>query len=249
MIARALILVALLAVPPLTENQRADLTAVHDDSPHLEEPALQVLLTNVLQWEAGDESGARIPDYDALLADPAAGRGESFLIEGKFAGRARRLKLKHDGEFGDALTEWVIVVRDDPQEVAVVYLIDPAGELESPQTGAEVRTVGRFYKVWADTDADGNPARYLTFVARSAKVVGVQTAASPSPMLPMLLLVAVLGVVYILVRRMGKHATARTHLYTPNTGPHAMLSGRKQPNLSDDPAEALRRMTDQTDEH
>lgn len=252
MIARALILISLLAVPPLTQEQQTQLAATNDDSPKLEEPALEALLTNVLQWEPGDESGARIPDYDALLADPAAGRGELYLIEGRFAGRARRYPLtaKNHPWLGDALTEWVILVRDDPEEVAVVYFIDPDGKIEPPQTGAQVRMVGRFYKVWADSDKDGNPTRYLTFIARSAKVVGGRAASESSAMLPMLLLVVVLGVAYILIRRMSKPPRSARRL-SPNTGRHGMLSDRLDGLTAspDDPARALQELAEQQDEH
>lgn len=244
MIARALILISLLAVPPLTVEQRDQLATASDDSPHLEEPALNALLTNVLQWEAGDETGARVPDYDALLADPAAGRGELYLIEGRFAGRARRYKLRHVGEFGDAMTEWVILIRDNPEDVAVVYFIDPDGEIEAPGTGANVRAVGRFYKVWADTDQHGKPTRYLTFVTRNPTVVGGRTPSDSITMLLMLLLVVVLGVAYFLIRRMSKPQQLTRRL-SPDHDPHGMLSDP----MGDDPARALQDMAEQQDEH
>ena len=249
MIARALILISLLAVPPLTDSQQVRLDSAGDDSVQLEGPALAPLLENVLTWDPKgvDEAGARVPDYEALLADPVAGRGELFLIEGQFAGRARRYKLKHVGEFGDALTEWVILVRNDPVEVAVVYFVDPDGEIEAPGTGAKVRVVGRFYKVWADTDRDGNPARYLTFVARSATVVGGQTATRQSPLLPMLLLVVGLGVAYILIRRMSK-PTPHPHRLSSIGDRDGMLSDPDGSDPPNNPAQALQRMAEKRDD-
>lgn len=244
MIAQVLILLVLLAVPPLTDGQRSQLVTVTDDSPTLEEPALHAILTNVLLWGGNDEAGAQIPDYDALLADPAAARGELFLIEGKFAGRPRRIELSDPGKPVDALTEWVLVVSDDPEEVAVVYFVDPEGKLETPAVSAQIRTAGWFYKVWADTDQDGHPTRYLTFVARSATVVGGQAPNQPSPILPMLLLVVVLAAAYILIRRMSK-PRPQTRVLSHISDRNAMLSASED----NDPAKALQRMADQQDEH
>lgn len=228
-----------MAVPQLSDAQRDILATAIDDGPRLEEPALHALLSDVRQWEAVDEAGAQVPDYPALLADPAADRGGLFLIEGQFAGRARRFKLAEENPtVGDALTEWVLVVQDEPEEVAVVYFVDPDGTLEAPNPGAEVRVVGRFYKVWSDRDQDGNPARYLTFVARTPKVLGAHVPAPGLPMLPMLLVVAVLGGIYLLIRRMGKQVDGE------------QIRRRSMPRAPDDvilsdPAEALQRMADE----
>jgi hypothetical protein len=234
----AVILAFVMAVPPLSDAQRSRLNTPIDDVGELEDASLYPLLENMLSWEAGDETGARVPDYDALLSQPSVGRGELFLIKGRFAGRARRYELRHTGPWGEALTEWVLLVRDEPEEVAVVYFVDPEGELQAPAVGARVRVVGRLYKVWADTDQAGEPARYMTFVARWPEVAGGQAVRGYDPLLPMLLLVAVLGVVYLLVRRMGRtkpHDSRLARHPTPPSGDDAMLS---------DPAEALRRMAE-----
>lgn len=205
MLAWVVMLTVFAAIPPLSDAQRDSLASATDDSPRLEEPAMQGLLTNVLQWEDVDEAGAQVPDYTALLTHPAAGRGGLYLIEGRFAGRARRYKLAQENPWlGDALTEWVLLVRDDPEEVAVVYFVDPDGSVKAPTAGAKVRVVGRFYKVWADTDQDGTPTRYLTFVARGPSRVGQPVSAPPVPTLALIVIVAGLGVAYLWVRRMGR---------------------------------------------
>lgn len=231
----------LLAVPPLSPAQRDTLDTAADDSPRLDDAALYPLLENVLNWDTGDESGARVPDYDALLSHPGEARGDLCLIEGRFTGRARRYGLVRSGPWGGALTEWVLLVREQPQEVAVVYFVDPQGKLEAPATGADVRVVGRFYKVWADRDQLGNPARYLTFVAGPPKVAGGRAPARNLSMLPMLLLIAALGVVYVLIRRMGKpdQHDRPTRRSAPAPRDDAILS---------DPAEALQRMAEDHNE-
>ncbi len=240
MITRLLILLSLAAVPPLTPQQQAQLDAVQDDTTELLEPGLDALLTNILQWESADEAGARIPDYDGLLNNPAGARGDLFLIEGRFAGRSRRYKLREANPWmGDALTEWVILVREEPEEVAVVYFLDPEGLMEAPGTGADVRLVGRFYKVWADTDQQGQSTRYLTFVARSATVAGQRVSGDGSILPPIWLIVVVLGMTFFFLRQQIKRRT-------PNVPRRVMLSGLTGQDQADqDPAEALKQMTEQ----
>ncbi|MEZ6189775.1 MAG: hypothetical protein R3C45_00610 [Phycisphaerales bacterium] len=229
-----------LAVPPLSDAQQEMLATAIDDGPQLDGAALYPLVENALQWDSHDESDARVPDYDVLLSRPAEARGGLFLIEGQFAGRARRFGLVRSGAWGEALTEWVLLVRDDPEEVAVVYFVDPDGTLEAPAIGAGVRAVGRFYKVWADRDRDGTPARYLTFIARSPKVLGTPAPEAGGSMLPMLLLVAVLGVVYVLIRRIGK---------PDRHGPRTRSTRHRAPDdvILSDPAEALERLAERRD--
>ncbi len=239
MIGWIVILIALMGVPPLTDAQRAQLDTAVDDSARLDEAALYPLLDSALTWESEDEAGARVPDYDALLADPVTGRGGLFLIEGRFAGRSRRYGLVRSGEWGDALTEWVLVVRDDPQEVAVVYFVDPQDRLAAPLTGSHVRVVGRFYKVWADRDQAGNPARYLTFVARSPSVAAADPAGQAIWLLPMMGVILALAVVYVFVRRIARPSPGAVPPARHGSGPgdDAMLS--------QDPAEALRQLAEQ----
>jgi hypothetical protein len=261
MIAGWMVLIALIGVPPLTDAQSAQLSTAVDDSARLDEGALYPLLHNALTWEAGDttggevgdHTGGRVPDYDALLADPKSQRGELFLIKGRFAGRARRFDLARSGAWGEALTEWVLLISDDPQEVAVVYFVDPDGTMNAPKPGTRVRAVGRFYKVWADTDQQGNPTRYLTFVARNASVVPTQARRPVIFMLPTLGVILTLSVVFILLRRAGRAAQNRDRgvHHGPGTRDDAMLSGSVDPSpgerLPDDPAEALRRMAQRRD--
>jgi hypothetical protein len=240
----ALILILATAVPPLTDAQQSQLNTAIDDSKRLEESALVPLLENVLTWDDSIGDNLPRPDYDALLADPATYRGELCLIEGKFAGRTRRFNLNQTGQWGDALTEWVLIVRDEPQQVAVVYFIDPQNKLQPPPTGTQVKVVGRFYKVWADLDQLDQPTRYLTFIARSPSLT--QAASQPNRLgsaLPMLLGVLVLAMIYIFLRRLGKPPTQdlQPPAHTPKPPHDAMLS--------QDPAQALRRLAEQRDQH
>ena len=119
------------AAPPLTDAQRAQLATATDRSLQLDEGALYALLANTLEWTPGDESGAMIPDYDAIAAAPQDARGQVYLLEGEFAGRTRPYHLARSGAWGRSLTEWVIRVRQgatpEQDQVAVVYFVDPQG--------------------------------------------------------------------------------------------------------------------------
>lgn len=237
MIVKLAILLLSLGVPPLTDLQK-DILAIEEDPALLAGPTLTPLLENVSTWEdALDETVTRAPDYPALYEDSQRYRGEAFVIEGRFAGRARRIDLQHVGEWGDALTEWVLIVNDDPEEVAVVFLVDILADKPTPRVGAHVKTVGRFYKVWHDRDQNGRPADYLTFVAGPVDVDGGWQRQGPSPAIPILLLTLGLAAVYILIR-------IHTRRYTHKSPQQVMLSDQPADPLPGDPAEALQRLAD-----
>jgi len=242
MIAALLILMTLTGVTPLTPEQRAEL-ALDDPAEQLEGPGLGALLGNILTWQdqPTDETGVVAPDYDALLADPLAHRGKLCLVQGRFAGRARRYRLSGGIHpwFGDALTEWVLLVKDDPEEVAVVYFLDPNGSMKAPPVGTEVQAVARFYKVWADLDQEGNPTRYLTFVAREANVAGQRVLSTPITMTNMLILLVVMGLIYFNIRMVIRSKRRSDQDSTTNPA-YAMLSDPTQ----EDPAKALERLAD-----
>ncbi len=236
MIAALLMLSTLVGVPDLTGAQRDRLAEVVDDE-RLEGPGMHVLIENTRHWEPDDEAGARVPDYEAILTEPGAWRGELCLIEGRFAGRERQLSLT-GAEPGDEdeLTEWVVLVSDQPDDVVVVYFPDSEDSIKAPAVGAEVRTVGRFYKVWKDRDANGDRASYLTFIAGRPSVIGGQTGPTTSPLTPMLILVVILGGVYVLLRIQTRRVTPAkpSHAHPTHTDDH-----------SQDPAEALQHLADE----
>ena len=78
-------LVLLAAIPDLTSEQRTQLETASDFNAIEIEPAIYPLLRNAVEWSPGDEAGAAVPDYAAILADPAAHRGRLYLLEGRFA--------------------------------------------------------------------------------------------------------------------------------------------------------------------
>lgn len=159
--------VTLSAATPLTDAQREQLATARDNYGQWDEPALYPLLRNTLTWAEGDAAGAMVPDYEALHRDPAAARGQLFLIEGELgAVQPIRKQLAQPGEFETNLQQWSIRVSRDPDEVVVCLMVDPMPLANKPPTGARVRLVGRFFKVWQFVDRERMPTPYLLFVGK-----------------------------------------------------------------------------------
>lgn len=244
-----LLLLFLAAPPPLTDTQRAQLDSATDFGPANDEAALYPLLENALLWIPGDESGAAVPDYAALLADPTAYRGDLFLIEGDFAGRPRAIPLARPGDWGSELTEWVLRVREDPDEVAVIYFVDPDGALQPLPRGTPVRVAARFYKAWSDRDLSNRPTDFLLFVARTPTVAAAEpTPQGPGIGMPVVTLLALAAGFYILRRyvttlRKPKPLATRRE---PDRFDTTMIENDDNTPLPDDPAEALDALKDQS---
>jgi hypothetical protein len=184
---------AILAVPPLTPGQQEQVHSATDGR-EFDEAALYPLLENATTWQAGDESGAMIPDYAAIRGNPDQFRGQLVLIEGEFAGvpEARGKKGLSVGEFhrngpwDGRVEQWTIEVTlpKGERDSVVVYLVDPPAD--TPRAKQRVRLVARFYKVWheqrafIDTDVEKQPDEeaerpiepFLVFIGHSARVVG-----------------------------------------------------------------------------
>lgn len=201
-----LVLVMLLAsAPPLTDAQRTQLDSARDTLTQTDEGALYPLLENALLWPANLEAGASIPDYKAIAANPAAYRGQLFLIEGILR-RAQPIgKLALPGPWEPALSEWTIQYGDKPEDMLVVNLVAPPGE---PVDGTQVRLAARFYKLWVTTSAGGQPRTYMVFVGRDARITGTPRPFGLGGQVPtsMLVLVMCLGVFALIwvIRRTPK---------------------------------------------
>jgi hypothetical protein len=243
----AAVLMLLLAITPLTDAQREQLATARDHSADWDEPALYPLLRNVAEWSTDAEVDAAAPDYDALHRDPQAHRGDVFLIDGLLGGPPQVVKrtLSQPGPWDDNLQQWSVLVRRDPDEVAVVLLIDPMppGDM-STRGGERVRIAGRFFKVWQFVDRDGQPTPYLMFVGRSVRFDG---RASPSPvaaapsgawLVSLIFLAALAG--WFMMRRLARLSLRPRPLASRRRREHRNI---KPPDgLPDDPADALKSM-------
>ena len=84
-----LLALQLLTVPPLTREQQLQLDTAADFTTTYDEGALYPLLNNAMTWKDGDEAGATVPDYKAILDKPADARGKLFYLRATFSAPAR----------------------------------------------------------------------------------------------------------------------------------------------------------------
>jgi len=211
--------------PRLTDTQRAQLSTAHDGAA-LDEGALYALLAAAVDWPPFEPGGAAIlapADYVELMEAPAEHRGEKSLIEGGYVASGVH-RLARPGPWGKSLRFWVIKFGDIDSEagdnVAVVLMVDPEGQLQTPNPLQPVRVPAVFYKVWRDRERhSGQPTDFLTFVARagdlSQVMVGEPVAAKDggaallktSGPLAVVIIVA-LGGAWFALRRMLKSMQA-----------------------------------------
>ena len=177
-----LILVLLtLAVPPLTSDQKNQLATAEDYSPLLDEPALYPLLKNAKDWKPDDEAGATVPDYDAILKDPTAHRGQLFLIEAPYIDVLPKIKFKSlPGPWTEHAEAWGVREGKDPKvrRSIVVILTDPQRRPAAMNT--DIRVAARFFKVWK-SESDFLQEQFLVFVGHSARIVEGKAAPTKEP--------------------------------------------------------------------
>ncbi len=249
----AMLFAVVQGVPPLTPDQQAQVDTATDFVREFDEGALYPLLEDALRWPEGDEAGAMIPDYEAIMKSPGDYRGGLFLIEGLFAGTPRGgsevRRLTRPGPWDDQLVWWGIVVDAQRDEVVVVYLVDPP---PPPAAGAKVRLVGRFFKVLEDFDRSRppKPTNYLLFVGRSASVLGGQEIGGRSTpgITPLLGMVVVLGLGWYVVRRMLRPKPGANQARRALRGEDHDEADLDDPVIDDlpkDPAEALDALSQQ----
>jgi len=216
--APVLLLAAVLAaIPPLTEGERIQLDSASDFDSAVDAGALYPLLNNAVQWKPGDEAGAMVPDYAAILEAPAEHRGDLFLIRGLFNGVPHHrgtlavTGLRREGPWTGKLELWDIVVNEQQGQLVEVYLVNPP---VTPPRGAPVTIVARFYKVWRTQAGPqgGEVKDFLLFVGHSAEVG--QTAAGGGRgggnevMLLVGLVLLMVVAFYVLRGRIRRHDTA-----------------------------------------
>jgi len=210
----AILFVTLLqgAVPPLTQQQQTQLDTAQDYTASWDEGPLYPLMQNALQWETLDEAGAMIPDYEAVKAQPDEYRGRLFVIEGQLGGPPEQITkpMARPGPWDNRIQRWSVLIRTDPDEVAVVYLVNPPSIEKTPRASIRVRLLCRFYKVWRFKDLNDQPTDYLVFVGKTTREAApnqmqrkYQSQELPLVKMLVLLFVAAAALVYIFRRGMG----------------------------------------------
>ena len=175
------------AVEPLNESQLVRLGDVADTSGSIDEAGMYALLENAASWEGDVEAGAAVLDYGGALGAPEEWRGRLCLVEGVLwrvvepsLGRSgwegvRGLVVEMAGgggvdteDAGDSGRRYVMVYLTDPPEIG---LRDEAAGLPWVM-GAEVRVVGRFYKVMLSETERSGVAGLPVFVGRGVTRLG-----------------------------------------------------------------------------
>ncbi len=236
------ILALMASIPPLAEDQR-NILATADDGATRDhrEAAFFALLQNTAQWtgEIGDAPIRLHPDYDAMLADPDAYRGELCRIEGRIE-RVEPLLSPYEG-----VEAWFVRVEND--RPVLVYVDFKDREESRLQFGrrSSITIVARFYKryerVVDEVNGDDQPQVYATFVGAFPQPLETIAAANrpfaiTDLMIPLVvILCAGFGLVWILVRR-GRAGGSSSRLQRLERAPEIV---EIEPGLPDDPAEAL----------
>ncbi len=261
--AGALLTVLVLAVPamaiePLPDDLKIQVRTARDLTEKLDEPAIGPLLTDSVTWKPGDNSGAMIPDYATLMANPGKYRGELFLVEGLFAGVPKREQLTAPkvgtvGPWDGKAELWTVVVDEAKDFVVIVLLTDPPKSL--PKGGAKVRMPARLYKVWSYKDLNKKPQAALVFVGQTLEVMEaaptIKKSNSTVVVLSILVFLAFCAALYF-VKRMrqrfsGQNETDyRERLHqrvSEDESPVASQTERgKDEPLPKDPVEALKEL-------
>jgi hypothetical protein len=191
-------LTALAAIPPLTPEQVEQLSTAEDGSPRIDEGALYPLLQNALEWTPGDETGAMVPDYQAIQEAPQKYRGRLFLIEGYFY-QAFPAKLVRPLPGNPRVQEWSLIKTYD--QAMQVLVVDGPAERDLPRRNQRVRMAARFFKMWQGKDQQGTPTLYPVFVGRAARTVPASGGASLESAIPnpIIIGVVVLAVAFAVV--------------------------------------------------
>lgn len=247
-----LLALQLLAVPPLSHEQQAQLETAKDNIASLDEGALYPLLLNAMDWPPGDEAGAMVPDYQAILENPADARGRLYLVEGAFY-RARSVRnLARPGPWDPMLQEWSISPDGKGEQFVVVYMVHGQPENELPRIRQQVRLAGRFYKVWLSKDYNQELKPYLVFVGQSARIIRPTGGSAglgsnmPSPTWIAVFVLAVSFAVVSLWRFLNNRELARERRSRlepiPEPEPQAVEEEDNEPPLPDDPVKAMEEM-------
>ncbi len=247
------------AQPPLTDDQRQQLLTARDYSQQLDEAAWYPLLDNAGRMNSADKAGARYPDLEQLLSQPADFRGELFVIEGLLAAPPRTLpRLARPGPWSGRLQQWVIQTDSETDQVVLLYLVEPPADKERPKVGEPVWIVARFYKVWDERrDYDAKMLRYAVFVGRTvnaggrggggsaAQRKGVGLGGGVSAVIAAVVVMA--GGYYILRRRiaaqnqLGSERVSRRRRELEQAPDEPSADETDEP-LPEDPVEALREL-------
>ncbi len=223
--------IALVAIPPLTEDQRVRLATAFDGRDH-QEAAFVALVENARAWTAGiGDAPIRLhPNLAAMLNDPEAYRGTLCQITGRVQ-QQTPLTALYEG-----VTEWF--VRDDSGRPILVYVVKHEGD-PAIVDGQAVILYGRYYKRVDEIARDGVSRSYPAFVGALPRQPGSADAALGGLVvlvIPVAVLLVVFLVLMLYVRRNRAERRARRTVSDERCEVDESLG------LPDDPVEALSEM-------
>ncbi len=237
----------LASIPPLSDSQTTRVQTADDDSTTVDEAAFYALLENAKAWTGG-KAGAVVPDYAALRENPAKWRGELCLVQGELETVLEVSDLSRDSY----ASVKGLVLRPESGRPVIVYLLRPPDltyrSRQPPlvaERGAAVEVVARFYKRLKDESRGGKERTYLTFVGKEVTTLRTPEGSSPAGTwaIPAAVIV-LLGVWFVLLSRSRRRKTEQA-LYHPRRESEGEAA---DPQIAADPAEALRRLSEQPEE-
>lgn len=253
-------------VPPLAPEQREAIARWEIDPETIDEPGLYVLLNNATAWPAAvreQARGERLVDLSLVRDEPAAWRGEVFVIEGALRGVMSPGELTSEGvlarEGWEGVEAWTVELDDGGK--AIVLLVAPPDTPEGRRVGAQrvmtepfptLRTVGRFFKTMELELGGGGTAGFPVFVGKSARLTGRadpgradrEGGLSPWAAGALLLLIGGLVIAFIVVRRITSRGPGPlTRRLEEARARHQAEAEREaqayRADLPEDPVEAL----------
>lgn len=223
--------IALVAIPPLTEDQRVRLATAFDGRDH-QEAAFVALVENARIWTTGiGDAPVRLhPNLETMLNNPDPYRGTLCRITGRIQ-QQTPLSAPYEG-----VTEWF--VRDDSGRPILVYVVDHESN-PAFTDGQAVIVHGRFYKRVDEISRDGVSRRYPAFVGALPSRPGSADAALGG-MVVVIIPVAVLLVVFLVLMLYVRRNRAERPRRRPVFDERYEVDGSL--GLPDDPVEALSEM-------
>ena len=222
---------ALVAIPPLTEDQRVRLATAFDGRDY-QEAAFGALVENARIWTAdiGDAAIRLHPNLVAMLDDPEAYRGALCQITGRLQQQTPLLGLY------EGVTEWF--VRDDSGQPILVYVVGHAGD-PAIADGQAVILHGRFYKRVDEIARDGVSRSYPAFVGAFPRRP-TDADAAVGGMVVIVIPVAVLLVVFLVLLLYVRRNRVQRRVRRSASDERSELD--ESPALPDDPVAALSEM-------
>jgi len=219
--------------PPLSEIDHVRLEATVDGRDSRGE-GFATLVENTRLWKIPFEK-EDVPDMNILRGSPAMFRGDLFSVEGVVQQQAPL------GPPWEGISEWF--VRDAHGIPFMLYVV---GDIDI-EIGNSIAMTARFYKTMSFEGRDMQIRLYPTFVAPSVAINHATPAGASYALLLFVPLLALASIVVFVLARSGKRKTQRQRFVVVQTDDVINAMSESSSMLSDDPAQALGVMYDNSE--